>query len=140
MAIGRGGDLRRSVICRAPRRGPQSGLTELASAQVLSATVGSPRAPVVAVVPKRSRTYFGDYRPGSAQRIPPVVNTGYGRYAFTDSENLRRTLVARARIFRAGMNQPAGGLTPPTAAATRATPERETGLSRLFGRTRGVTG
>jgi hypothetical protein len=140
MAIGRGGDERRAVILRAPRRGPQGGLTELASRQILDATVGSPRAPVVAIIPKRTRTYFGDYRPGTAQRIPPIVNTGYGRYAFTDSERLRRTLVARARIFRAGMNQPAGGLTPPTAASTRANPERESTLSRLFGRTHGVTG
>jgi hypothetical protein len=137
MAIGTGGDSRRNVLMRAPRRGPQSFTRDLMRAQVLEATIGSPRAPIVAVVPKRSRTYFGDYRPGTAQRIPPVINTGYGGLAFTDSERLRRTLVARARFFRASQNQPAGGLTPPSSSPPRASRLRE---ALGVGRGVGVTG
>lgn len=86
-------------IRRAPKRGPQSFLNELLRRDVLGYTM-TRRARDLGHQPMLvHNTYYGDYRPGTAQRIPPVINTGYGG-EYATSERVRSTLIARARLLR----------------------------------------
>jgi hypothetical protein len=85
------------LLPRAPRRGPQSGLTRLLRGDVLAWT-RTARAAELAVFPGLvSRTYYGHYRPGSAQRLPPMIpeEPQYRR--------VRETIVARARLLRSSL-------------------------------------
>lgn len=100
MAIGRQSGILRSIE-RAPRRGPQSFTRELLLDDVLGWTRGE-RAAELSVIPKRTHTYFAPYKPGTAQRIPPVINTGYAS-DYANAERTRLTLVARARMYQAGL-------------------------------------
>lgn len=101
MAIGRQDALKR-VIARAPRRGPQSTLNELLLGDVVAWTKTHRAAELAAFSSSVSRTYFGAYRPGTAQRIPPLISTGYGAQ-YADSERIRATLVARAALLRSSL-------------------------------------
>lgn len=101
MAIGRQDALKR-VIARAPRRGPQGKINELFRGDVLAWTKTTRAAELAAFPSSVSRTYFGSYRPGTAQRIPPLINTGYGAQ-YADSERIRGTLVSRAQLFRSSL-------------------------------------
>lgn len=103
MAIGRQAGVLRTIE-RAPRTGPQSFTRRLLLDDVLGWTRGE-RAAELSVIPKRSHTYFAPYKPGSAQRVPPVINTGYGA-EYATSQRVRLTLVARARMFKAGLLYP----------------------------------
>lgn len=107
MAIGRSYD-RRAAIMRAPKRGPQSFLTGLLARDVGDVTLRTRRVPELVVnAGVYSRTYFAPYRPGTAQRIPPLLGTGYGADYATD-ERVRTTLVARSRLFKSATQvQPA---------------------------------
>lgn len=122
MAIGRQSGVLRSIE-RAPRRGPQSFTRRLLVDDVLDWTHGE-RAAELSVIPKRSHTYFAPYRPGTAQRIPPVINTGYGRQ-YANAERTRLTLVARARMYAAGLLYPAtqGAGTAPDAIQSQTIPK-----------------
>lgn len=101
MAIGRQwGAIR--AIRRAPLRGPQSFLDELDRQDVIGFTRTQRAAELSAQPSMVSRTYFGAYKPGTAQRIPPAINTGYGAQ-YASSERVRSTLVARARIFASSL-------------------------------------
>jgi hypothetical protein len=101
VAIGAGRDRQRAIM-RAPRWGPQSFTRGLLLGDVLAWTRGERAAELVAFPSSVSRTYFGAYRPGSAQRIPPLLNTGYG-HNYAAGERVRTALVARARLFRSSL-------------------------------------
>lgn len=121
MAIGRG-DARVRTIQAAPRYGPQSFTVGMLLGDVLAWTRGE-RAAELSVIPKRTHTFFGPYKPGTAQRIPPIINTGYGRNYATNSERIRRSLVARARMFKSAKllgGQAAGFSDAPAAQAAAA--------------------
>jgi hypothetical protein len=100
VAIGRQHDPEH-LLMRAPMWGPQSFTRRLLLGDVLGWTRGE-RAAELSVIPKRTHTYFGAYKPGSAQRIPPVINTGYGP-DYPTSERVRTALVSRARMFRSAL-------------------------------------
>jgi hypothetical protein len=97
---------RLTAIMRGPRQGPQSFTRGLLLADVRGATLDE-RAAELSVIPKRSHTYFGPYKPGSAQRIPPLIPTGYGR-DYASEERVRTALVARARLFRSSQQAGSG--------------------------------
>jgi hypothetical protein len=101
VAIGRQPN-RQETIMRAPRWGPQSFTRRLLLGDVVGWTQDERAAELVAFPSSVNRTYFGPYKPGTAQRIPPMINTGYGSdYALR--ERVRVALVARARLFRSSL-------------------------------------
>jgi hypothetical protein len=119
MAIGRQPGILRAID-HVPRRGPQSFTVGMLLGDVLGWTRGE-RAAELSVIPKRTHTYFGAYKPGTAQRIPPVINTGYGSKYPTD-ERVRVALVARARMFASSLLiRGADGSAPADAADSQAT-------------------
>jgi hypothetical protein len=96
VALGRVREQRMNVT-RAPKRGPQSFITGLLAGDVLGWT-RTARAAELAWFPGQvSRTYYGDYRPGTAQRVPPMLpeEPNYRR--------VRETLVSRARLLRSSL-------------------------------------
>jgi hypothetical protein len=118
MAIGRQPGILRAIE-HVPRRGPQSFTVAMLLGDVLGWTRGE-RAAELSVIPKRTHTYFGAYKPGTAQRIPPVINTGYGSQYPTD-ERVRVALVARARMFASSLLiRGADGTSPADAADSQA--------------------
>jgi len=101
VAVGKQRDYEHQVM-RAPLWGPQSFTRRLLLGDVVGWTHGE-RAAELSVIPKRTHTYFGPYKPGTAQRIPPLINTGYGP-DYSSSERVRIALVARARLFRSSLH------------------------------------
>ncbi len=73
------------------KRSPQSFVTALLHDDVIGYTDTS-RAAQLSIIPKRTRTYFAPYKPGSAQRIPPMADRA-------NPNNVRATLVARSKIL-----------------------------------------
>lgn len=133
MAIGRQ-DVAVRTIEGAPRWGPQSFTRGLLRGDVLAWTHDE-RAAELSVIPKRTHTYFGPYKPGTAQRIPPLVNTGYGR-DYATAERVRTALVARAQMFKSALRL--GSSQPPAEAdASQAVPGTDAAQSQaaLVGRT-----
>jgi hypothetical protein len=119
MAIGRQDGIRRTIE-RAPRRGPQAFITGLLRGDVLGYTITHRAAELSAQPMFTSRTYYGAYKPGTAQRIPPLIPSGYGG-DYASSERVRSTLVARARLFRSGLalNQDGARVAPVAAARSQ---------------------
>jgi hypothetical protein len=100
------------VLQRAPRPNPQSArVTALLRGDVLSFTRTRRAAELAAFPSSVNRTYFGDYKPGSAQRIPPLINTGAGA-EYATQERVRSTLVARARLLRGSRVLDQGAVQP----------------------------
>jgi hypothetical protein len=96
MALGALPELQVRPTRRAPRVSPQGArIATLPELQVL-APQRSRRARERALIPKRSRTYFGVDRAGVVPRIPPATR------ALDPSERDRETLIARTRYFAAG--------------------------------------
>jgi hypothetical protein len=126
VAVGRQWD-RQRVIQRAPRPNPQSSLlTRLLRGDVLSWTKTTRAAELAAFPSSVSRTYFGPFKPGSAQRLPPIINTDDGT-GYASSERLRTTLVARARLLRSSRVLDQGGTTVKRVDAGRAQAARAAG-------------
>jgi len=78
-------------MASAPKRGPQSFITGLLHQDVTDLTHTS-RAIELSTIPKRTRTYFAPYKPGTAQRIPSLADRA-------NPNNVRATLVARSKLL-----------------------------------------
>src|SRR4051794_17265509 len=92
------------------RRSPQHALVNDQLDYVRTVTLSS-RAAELAVMPKRSRTYFGRHTPATAARITGGIGAGdpgnpWGTGALNASNGpynyrrVRETLIARSRLFR----------------------------------------
>jgi hypothetical protein len=75
----------------AAKPGPQSFITGLLHSDVTAFTHTS-RAIALSTIPKRTRTYFAPYKPGTAQRIPSLADRA-------NPNNVRATLVARSKLL-----------------------------------------